>query len=462
MRAIKKKQILYISLLTFTLVILIEISANTIALRNLEGKYLSYLSNSLVNFGVFILVFYFISRYQMQHDSIKKKNEKPFKNKPKKNQKKYFIILIPVMVWIFVLALFQHPYGYWNAWETFFSGFMDFAPHSPRFGDGVNFFEIGAHNCVGEKTYQNCDFPYPVAGIYILDSINQLMPFSDLQIFPYFQILLFGLFLFHISQKIQSTAKVKFIIFLMVSPPILFIIERANADGIVFLMVYFSMNYLFQYEKNEIKAKNHKIKFVFSHILFGLSIAMKIYPIFLIPILLITLRKSRYILLFTTLFNVIIGFATNWIYLVNNAPQPTLQGIGFGNIFKFTSGAYDVFYLNQNIFLILQLMLFLLILRALIIHAKDVTSVFLPLISLYAFVWIAGINFNYKSIFLVGAFIDLIVRKNLDEILGYDSFLLSALIVNIFIPRGDVFINLLNLFVIFYISTQRKKDVRNN
>jgi hypothetical protein len=227
----------------------------------------------------------------------------------------------------------------------------------------------------------------------------------------------------------------------------MYAIDRGQLDFPILILTTSSFLLLF-------KSNQTKVEFSLGVSFFSIAVALKIFPILVLPLFIFYFRGLKlYVILFTNLAIVLHGFLNGWIYVIQNLVEPTLQGSGFLNLFKLTSGDYSQSLLSsktETIFKIVTLCLLI------YMGAKLRTTILNPpglLIALHFIMWSVGINHLYKNIFLVTGIMLLLGKVRMNNL--HNHFLIVVvLLINVFLGKADILINISNLGLLMLLGTK--------
>ena len=364
------------------------------------------------------------------------------KKHPKRQKKQ---ILLIILVYLGFFSYYKNDKS-WSVYQQRLNELLDAAPD--LFSDGFGWLRLGSECNYVLSGLDVCkNYIYPKAAIF-LGTFMDKIEVQGVRGYPLFVLVTFLIFILLCYQKISNQFQSNGILFLiLLSPPVIFVIDRTNLDYLIAALTACSLIYL----KLCIERKN-KLDYVAFILLFELAILLKIYPLLLAPIIFLKLHGERRLFFaVVTLLNVIYGIQTGWIYSFQNSPEPTLQGSGLTNLFKIWSGDYTYSLLNSNQSLVLRSIFYL---GMLIISNKLLERLNSPgmfMILLCVFIWIVGINFTYKNIFLVlGILLLMLEGKSIIDI--KNSFLVFVVTTNIFLGKADILVNSVNLFLLIYIA----------
>lgn len=213
-------------------------------------------------------------------------------------------------------------------------------------------------------------------------------------------------FLFQIKTRTQFF----FVFALLISPPVLLALERANSDIIIFLLVSFALFYL-----RKIPYLSSQFKLYLRYLAITLSILLKIYP-FLLPAILIFEKAPRKNLLFILCYS--IGFIflyfaytySDLLAISSNTPREEFLSYG-KNVFLQTYLKPELLFVFTNLSLVLLLITALFI----NINLKNILSQTIPVTNettkniypflggglIYVGTFFIGNNWDYRLIFLL-------------------------------------------------------------
>ena len=366
----------------------------------------------------------------------------------KKKTKKAFVSSIAFVMTFYTWYLWYFRDGYANAGVhgtrviDFFSGAGD----GNRFLDGSGWLRLGSDCNYVLSGINVCDkYTYPKFSVQIgllLDKID----FVSLKGLPLITLTVFVLCVVSIF-KITRDSNRWLISILIISPSMVFVIDRANLDFLIMIILVCSLYLL--------KSPSLNVyQFITFLILFQFSAALKIYTLLAMPLALRKIRKMRRVIfIFVTLINCLNGLRNDWIFVIKNAPEPGIQGSGFVNLFKIWSGDYSSSILNESSSLLVRIAagtIVILISSAIRSEAFFLTH---SLLAFHFLLWATGVSFLYKNIFLVAALICYIF-ENSNEKRFNDSFVIMVMIANVFLGKADILVNSLNFFFLCYLVTK--------
>ncbi len=302
------------------------------------------------------------------------------------------------------------------------------------------------------------------------------LPFVEFNKFYqfYFPLILNILFLFIIVSFFTQINSFKsyFLIFFVISLPVILVIERANSDILIFLMMYLISKY-----------KN----LFLSHILIIFSTLCKFYPIcFSVVLLFQRIIKNIYINIFIVAFFLIIFLVhqhENLIQIFNNSAQFSGSGV-----YQFSLKGLIMAILNiqlivydYNINWLIYLFIAILLILPLIFFVKNILKnqenekffkifdfnifenrlyVVSTLIIIFCYFLVQ--NFNYREIFLIGLIPYILKNDSANNRLLNNfyyliviKFLLSTILVYLIMNKVHVdlnyFMNLFKHILDFYV-----------
>lgn len=240
---------------------------------------------------------------------------------------------------------------------------------------------------------------YPIIWVYIFDFFSNFT--NPINLFGYFQILFYTVISIYFLLKVKKNFLINFFIFF--SPPIFLIFDRGNNDMFIFFLIYLSI-------------LNKKI---ISGLLIGVASALKVYPLFLVPIIFI-LRKDK--LYFTIGFIislpiVIFTFLQINIFIENTSISFS-SSFGILTMALFIKKILSFFVINQiplKYLVIFSFLLFLLLFFLFNLFFKNIlhniieeiqinnrtTEIFIIFTSLSLFIFTIFSSWAYRIIFLI-------------------------------------------------------------
>jgi len=168
-------------------------------------------------------------------------------------------------------------------------------------------------------------FNYPPIWLHLADSFhfdrNDVVPVGLTLIFLF---AVTACFLFKVKNVKQSL----FFLAFFFSPPVLLLLERGNSDSVLFMLVAFMTIYL-----PKIRRLNPQVRLYISAAIIWLSSVLKLYPMVLVPLLIlepVSLRKRLIVIIGTGLL--LLGYliySFDVITLItHNTPQPLIMAYG--------------------------------------------------------------------------------------------------------------------------------------
>ena len=188
---------------------------------------------------------------------------------------RYSIFSVLAIVSIYILVVLFYIKGYKICVDSMLSGFDDLR-FVLRFANclklGFNPYRDVNVNCVCYEVY-NYPFNYPRFSLFFVNFIH--LTVKNIYYYVFFFISLFLIFNLKFFSPFSFKRMVIFVM-LLVSPPILLLLERANLDLIIFLLIALAF-YPFKFLK-----KRKTWHFVIRYLIIFLVGLMKLYPIVLL------------------------------------------------------------------------------------------------------------------------------------------------------------------------------------
>jgi hypothetical protein len=264
------------------------------------------------------------------------------------------------------------------------------------------------------------------------------------------------IFLFNLKRIIQLL----FIIILVLSPPVLLLLERANSDLIIYLLTITSVYYL-----RRIRFKNEDVKVHLIYLVILFATILKLYPAFLLPLLFFEKisRKNMLIILIYSAGILATYFLINFndlLLISKNTPRPN-DALSFGKNVGLNH------YFNSGNLAIFSNMLFALFVAAALyvsLRFKDRlhTMIYIPSISkcniylflagglLYTGTFFIGNNYDYRFVFLILMFPFL---TELFDHSGNKILIIAAICVSISLFYGAFITHFIKVFEVLKILT---------
>jgi len=251
------------------------------------------------------------------------------------------------------------------------------------------------------------EFNYPPIWLYVSDFLH----FDGKDVVP---VGLTLIFLFTLTTCFLFKAKnvKQCLIFLtfFFSPPVLLLLERGNSDGVLFMLVAFMTVYL-----PKIRRLNPQARLYTSAVIILISSLLKLYPLVLLPLLIIepvSLRKRITVMICTGLL--ILGYlicSLDIITLItHNTPQPLIMAYGKNVLL-------EKFFPDELISVVSNGLIVLVIIAVILLNSKgkgfisklypsDTTTneTILPFIAgvlIFAGTFVIGNNYIYRLVFLL-------------------------------------------------------------
>lgn len=242
------------------------------------------------------------------------------------------------------------------------------------------------------------------------------------------------LFVLTVSFMFPKVSIKQFIILLclLISPPILLLLERGNVDIIIFILIIIAIYYIRKYDKN------YSIYFTYGIIL--LASFLKIFPFFLVPLVLIERInfKKKIILLFSliTIFSIFVYFSLDEIKLILlNTPRPSELAFGKNVLLQELVSKNNLPYIS--ILPLVIMTIFFYIKRQWVFHihneiSKHQESAFIFTSGLLIFfgIYFFGNNYDYRLVYVILFFPVIFNLNNLDvKLLLFKRFLFLSVII---------------------------------
>lgn len=411
--------------------------------RNLPDMYFFY-PLRVITYSCALAIIYVTLKKRIPKDKFKQP----------RNPNRFLLCYTQFKMIIIFIVFYGTYYFYINtslSKETLFferiNQFLDGEP-IPGFSDGSGWLRSGEScNYVFEGIKVCQDYLYPRFAISLgnlLDTVK-LANLKGLSLFTISSFIIISIYV--LTRNLKNIFAFRVLLLLLISPPIIFVIDRANLDYAILLLILTLCLKIDRYATS-----SHQ--FIWILVTFQLAVALKIYPIIIAPLVLIYLNNQhRFIFILVTLSNVFLGISNGWMYVFENVPEPTLQGSGFANLLKTWSGDYSYSILPTAYILVVKILMYLLCLYlAYRFRFYVATSPYL-LISFHFFIWSVGINHLYKNIFLVAGIILMIIKNEI--ILNSNNvFVATVFMSNIFLGKADILINVLNSAFLIYLILQ--------
>lgn len=242
---------------------------------------------------------------------------------------------------------------------------------------------------------------YPTFYNSIPPALNYFIFFIFLAFFP---ILVFVIYFF-LSQKRLTVLVLMF----WISPPVLFLIERANFEGLIVLLLIMAERLFFRFQNSQGKWRFVSLG-IFS-LLVTLAIAIKFYPIVILLYFFLTSRRlgTRLFIVILLLLNLFMSIAfLDLLLFVGNAPSPDGKALGLkvliGNIL---AGPFNFFIFSAFMLLSLKISKqHWKNLKLLLVSSYEREAFGLSLVFLFLCTWMVGGNTQYRLVLLAPYFIN--------------------------------------------------------
>ena len=373
--------------------------------------------------------------------------------------KKKFLLLISLIVSAFIIAISQNKIF----WDWIFGSLAMVPPQWPSFSDfnainqalkslkdGYNPYFYNPHDTHGVL------YVYPKIWLIIFDVLH--FQKKEIYLFICFLILTFYFFiLLNFFSLFKKNYSYIFLIFFFTSPTNTLLIERLNTDIIIFILTYFLV------------INNN---FIIKNFFFFTSVALKIYPVFLIVIF---LNNKK--IFFTITFSFILIYALYEEILLgskNMIEYALIFAYGsrtFANAIFRVFGNYNIFLNQENyeylkfflilFFIIISLIFFLKGLKERENYNKNISDFFIIGSSVYLGTFIFTSNIDYRLVFLIYTFplIFLNIKEHFAKLFFISCFISFY---SLWFQSSDyksatfmlmaIFIYMLKFFIFVYLS----------
>lgn len=240
---------------------------------------------------------------------------------------------------------------------------------------------------------------YPILWVYVFDFLNNFI--NPINLFGYSQIFFYTVISIYFLFKVKKNFLIYFFIFF--SPPVFLIFDRGNNDMFIFFLICLS-------------ALNKKI---ISGLLIGIASALKVYPLFLVPIIFILKKDKLYftIGIITSLPIIIFTFLQINIFIENTSISFS-SSFGIITMALFINKILSFFVINQiplQYLIIFSFLLFLSLLYLFNFFFKKIlqnitkeiqisdrrAEIFIIFTSLSLFIFTIFSSWAYRIIFLI-------------------------------------------------------------
>ena len=253
------------------------------------------------------------------------------------------MLLFSILLFVYSLLSLTYYNGYFYVPEAIPPGFIDLNVVLKS----TDCYNLGYNPYFAKNEFCTWTYNYPFVWI----KLSSLFGLSSKDTY-YIGFIFIFIFILSVSFlfKDVSLKKILFITCVLLSPPILFLLERGNIDIVIFELIL-----CLYYFSSKMKASS---SIYVTCLLLLISSALKIYPVFMLPILLLenVNQRKRLLLFLITSISIICYFLYNLNELkvvISNTPKPSELAYGKNVLLQE--------FVPKNVFVYVSLIPFLLV-----------------------------------------------------------------------------------------------------
>jgi hypothetical protein len=311
-----------------------------------------------------------------------------------KNPIKWLILILICTYTLFSLIYFC--FGIVSVPDGIYPGFADLnllLKYVDCYNNGFNPYIDKNSFCIGELNY-------PFIWIKLISIFGGNS--SHTHVIGFSFILLFVFIISFMFPKV-TIKQFTLLCLIMISPPFLLLLERGNVDIIIFILIVIAVYYIRNFDKN------YSIYLTYIVILFA-SI-LKIFPFFLVPLVLIEKIsiKKKIIILFSSLviFSIFVLLSFDEIKLIlANTPRPSELAFGKNVLIQEIVSKNHLLYISIVPFIILTMFFYIkrewvLYVYTEISKQNEKSFMFTSGLLIFLGIYFFGNNWDYRLVYIV-------------------------------------------------------------